>query len=153
MITREIEALIKNTLSQYAQDYNTINHEDEEGNPTGEKKIDFNITFSNHVMDPNQIEGYDPNDPKFATVKAYQGKTLSYMRIVKVLFDDEGTQEKRVIYTGYRPVDDFKDKESLKRSLMMEALKSLMIGGLEYSEAIHRINQEKLEKDGVELES
>lgn len=153
MISKEIEALIKNTLSQYAQDFNTLNHEDEDGNLTGDKKIDFNVTFSRHVMDPDQIEGYDPEDPKFEAVTKYSGRALIYLRIVKIFLLGDDTDEKRVIYTGYRPVDEFKDKESMKKSLLMEALKNLLIGGLEYSEAIYRMNEQKEQEEHETIES
>jgi hypothetical protein len=151
MIVRELEGLIKNTLSQYKTDYNTI--EDSKEIEDKGRKIDFNVTFSRHVMDTSEIPGYDPNDPRFAAAKKYDGKPLMYLRVVKTILGvNELANEKRVIYTGYRPSEEFNDKESIKRSLLMECLKNLMLAGIEYSEAMYIMNV-KSQEDAVESES
>ena len=128
MQAKELESLLKNTLKQYAVDYNNINPKN---------KVDFNVTFTVHKFNANDIPDYDPKDEKFAKAKAMDGKNLYYLRLSKTLMD---TKEKRVIFTTYRPEKGFK-KADAQRLMLMECLKQLMIGGLEYSEAIYRMNR------------
>ena len=128
MIAKELESLLKNTLKQYAMDYNRINPKN---------KVDFNVTFTTHKFDPKDIEGYDPKDEKFAEAKKLDGELLYYLRLSKTLMD---TKEKRVIFTTYRPEKKFK-KASAERMMMLDCIRQLMIGGLEYSEAIYRMNR------------
>ena len=144
MISKEIEALIKNTLVQYKRDFNAIQEYEDTG-----VEIDFNITFTKHLMKEDSVPGYDPEDKKFAEVKALIGEDLFYMRISKNVTVEDKPEEKRVIYTGYRPLRDFKKKDEAKRSLLLECLKSLMLGGLEYSELVYL--QQKEHEDEVEV--
>jgi len=136
MIAKELESLLKNTLKSYEDDYNNINPGTE---------VAFNVTFTLHkFVAKENIDGYDPADEKFAEVKRLDGKDLYYFRISKTILADN---EKRVIFTAYRPAKSFKKTEA-QRSMYMEAIKNLMIGGLEYSEAIYRMNrQEEAQKE------
>jgi hypothetical protein len=129
MIAKELESLLKNTLKSYEDDYNRINPKTE---------VAFNVTFTLHKFNAKEnIEDYDPDDEKFAEVKRLDGKDLYYFRISKTILADS---EKRVIFTSYRPAKSLKKGEA-QRSMYMEAIKNLLIGGLEYSEAIYRMNR------------
>jgi hypothetical protein len=129
MIVKELESLLKNTLKSYKDDYNQINPEE---------KVDFSVTFTLHKFNAKEnIEGYDPKDVKYKQVKELDGQDLYYFRISKTLLKSE---EKRVIFTTYRPAKTFK-KEAAQRAMYLEAIRNLMIGGLEYSEAIYRMNR------------
>ncbi len=130
MTTHDLEGLIKNTLKMYAVDYNNINKNN---------KIDFNLTFTTHKFIAKDLQGYDPDNPKFAGTKQIDGQKLHYFRLSKILVDDN---EKRVIFTSYRPVKQFK-REVAKRAMLTECIRQMMIGGIEYSEAIYRMNMQK----------
>lgn len=135
MQVKELESLLKNTLKDYGRDYNKINPKD---------KIEFNLTFTIHVFKAKDIKDYDPKDERFAQAKKLDGQSLYYLRISKTLMT---TVEKRVIFTTFRPEKAFK-KDVAHRMMLMEAIKQLMIGGLEYSEAIYRMNrQEEAQKE------
>jgi len=114
MIAKELESLIKNTLKGYAMDYNRVNPKN---------KIDFNLTFTLHRFDVKELKGYDKKDEKFDRARKMDGESLHYLRLSKTLVD---TKEKRVIFTAHR-------------GMLMECVKQMMIGGLEYSEAIYRM--------------
>ena len=141
MSVKELESLIKNTLKSYAMDYNEINPDD---------KIDFNLTFTTHKFSVEDVPGYDENNSKFSDAKKMDGNNLHYLRLSKTLMD---SKEKRVIFTAYRPEGALK-KEVAHRSMLLECVRQMMIGGLEYSEAIYRIDkaeskQEELQKEEV----
>ncbi len=129
MIAKELESLIKNTLKGYAMDYNKINPDD---------KVDFNLTFTTHKFSTKDIDGYDKEDPKFDGATKMNGKVLYYLRLSKTLVDKK---EKRVIFTAYRPEDALK-KDIAKRGMLMECVKQMMVAGIEYSEAIYRMNEQ-----------
>lgn len=134
MSAKELESLIKNTLKSYVLDYNKINPED---------KLDFNLSFTTHKFDVSEIDGYDLEDPKFSNVAHLDGETLYYLRIAKVLLDKS---EKRVIFTAYRPAKSMK-KDVAHKSMLLESVRQLMIGGLEYSEAIYQMNEKRIEEE------
>jgi hypothetical protein len=131
MTVRELEGLLKNCLKSYEDDYNRINPN---------TKVAFNVTFTLHkFIAKESLKDYDPADEKFAQAKALDGKDLYYFRISKTIIADD---EKRVIFTAYRPAEAFK-KDAAHRAMYLEAIRSLMIGGLEYSEAIYRMNRKE----------
>ncbi len=128
MQAKELESLLKNTLKAYATDYNNINPKN---------TVDFNVTFTTHKFEASDIPDYDPKDEKFEQARKLNKQVLYYLRLSKTLVD---TKEKRVIFTSYRPAKTFKKTEA-ERAMLMECIKQLMIGGLEYSEAIYRMQR------------
>jgi len=138
MSAKELESLIKNTLKGYVMDYNEINPED---------KIDFNLTFTLHKFDVKEVDGYDEDDEKFAEAKRLDGKDIYYLRVSKTLVDKI---EKRVIFTAYRIASSM-NKDIAHRAMLFQCVKQLMIGGLEYSEAIYRMNVIKEEEQKEEV--
>ena len=136
MTEKELESFLKNTLKGYVDDYNRVNHKD---------RIDFNVSFTLHKFKATDVEGYDKKDEKFAKVKELDGQNLYYLRLARILVDKS---EKRVIYTTYRPADKYK-KQVAMRMMYLELLKQLVLGGLEYSEALYKM-QEKEKEDQKE---
>ena len=129
MSVKELEALLKNTLKSYEDDYNRINAE--------LPKIAFNVTFTRHKFVAADVPDYDASDKKFDHATELDGQELYYFRISKTILDDN---EKRVIFTTYRPSKSMKPAVA-ERAMYLEAIRNLMIGGLEYSEAIYRLNK------------
>ena len=113
-------------IAKELMDYNRVNPKN---------KVDFNLTFTLHKFDAKELEGYDKKDERFDKAREMDGENLYYLRLSKTLVD---SVEKRVIFTAYRPQKAFK-KDVAHRGMLMECVKQMMIGGLEYSEAIYRM--------------
>jgi len=128
MSVKELESLIKNTLKVYVTDYNNINPEN---------KVDFNLSFTTHRFDTKEVPGYDPEGEQFQEAKRLHGKELYYLRLSKTLVDKV---EKRVIFTAYREVGKL-DGEIAHRAMLLQCIRQMLIGGLEYSEAIYRMHR------------
>ncbi len=129
MIYKELEAIIKGTLSRYREDYNRINPNE---------KVDFSITLTRHSYDPIK----DKNLKGDAKDKALKTGAMDvyYLRLWKG-FEGNGTEV--VIFAAYRPVDDFKKKADAYKSLFRECIDNLIIGGIEYAEALRMMNDKK----------
>jgi hypothetical protein len=133
MIAKEIEALIKNTLSSYRSDYNSMNPENQ---------VDFSLTLTDHLIE--EFEGMAE------VAKQYIGQEMYYLRLAKIYMPNKRFSEKRVIFVAYRPKAEFKNKESANKSMLMECLKSMVIGGLEYSEALKQLDDKKNQEEKEE---
>ena len=153
MQSRELESLLKNVLSDYKEEHNAfVADVNEKGEGPERKMIDFALTFTNHKFEfpmEEQLKMVDDQE-KLTQMKALVGKEVHYMRVVKnILLGMKDGVDKRIIFTAYRWRKDFKQVVDLKKSMLMECIKIMMIGGLEYSEAIYE-NQK--ESDGTKVE-
>ncbi len=140
MNTREIESLLKNVLKSYTEVYNNIQKE-KGGNKT---TIDFNVTFTDHLFDANTVPGYDPSKPEFKGVKDIHGKKLTYFRLSRLVFPKKGDPQKRVIFTTFRILKAFKNKNEMYRSMYIDCVRKMMTAGIEYSEALFLMNEQNI---------
>lgn len=129
MTDKQLQSMLLNILSNYRDDYNRINTQME---------IDFDMTISKMTFDPAAMN----QKGKKEYVKLYgdQPRELYYLRLYKELKGQKG----RVIFAGYRPVEDFKSKSEARLSLLKEAISHLVIGGIEYAEMLSMMGEKQI---------
>jgi len=131
---KQLESLVKNTLSEYKEDYNTHNPED---------TIDFNLTMTKYWFDPKKMPptGMKEDSKEYHEYMAIPKQMIHYTRLVKTYVDRD---EMLLIFTTSRRELDFKKKAAdIKYSMIRETTKMLIIGGLEYAELVDRIQTEE----------
>ena len=135
-----LERMIKDILAKYVEDYNGFNPDE---------NIDMNLTITYHKANPAEMA--KSVDADFDVAKHPDEElNFCYLRISKTLLT---SKEKRVIYANYRLQKEFKDDKLMHLSLLEEGLSHLVIGGIEYSEALYLMSMQKeKEKENAETE-
>jgi hypothetical protein len=150
MESRQLEGLIKSSLASYRDDYNLIN-KDRDENPS----IDFSFKITKHWFDPSKTKrkDYKGEDDGWKKYKAMKPQHNYYLRMVRFEVEVKDGKEsvipgsEKLIFMAYRPELDFKKKtEQIRRSLLKECMVNLIIGGVEYAEAIYQMEHEAKQK-------
>ena len=132
MTDKQLEAILLNILAAYREDYNEVNK--------GKEEIDLDMTISKMLFDPSKMN--PKGKRKYIEQYGDESRELYYLRLYKESKSGNG----RVLFAGYRPVEDFKKASDARLSLIKEALAHLVIGGIEYAEMLSMMGERQKQK-------